>query len=77
MKIELELNEDEIIHLKCALDISIFKCDDFLADEYASDEKKDEVKINKSVYIGLLNKINEQRKKRILNETQATYGMVH
>lgn len=66
MIIQLELNEDEIIYLKCALDISIFKCDDFLLNEYASDEKKDEVKKDKSVYIGLLNKINEQRKKRIV-----------
>lgn len=66
MTIELELNENEIIFLKSSINLSIYKCDDFLCDEYSSDEKKDEVRNDKSVYIGLLNKINEQQKKRII-----------
>ncbi len=65
MKIELELNDDEIILLKCAINLSIFKCDDFLGDEFANEEKKDDVKKEKVMLCNLLTKINEQTKKRI------------
>ena len=65
MKIELELNEEEILALKCAINSSIFKCDDFIADEFAHEEKKDEVKKDKIMYCNILSKINEQTKRRI------------
>lgn len=65
MKIELELNENEILRLKCAINLFIFKCDDTLADEYVNDEKKDEVKKDKIMLCNLLTKINEQTKRRI------------
>ena len=65
MKIELELNDDEIILLKCAINLSIYKCDGFLCDEFANEEKKDDVKKEKVMLCNLFTKINEQTKKRI------------
>lgn len=62
MKIKLELNEEEIHYLKCAIDIAYFKCNDFLLNDYVSDEKKDEIKKDKNFYTCLLNKINEQQR---------------
>lgn len=66
MKIELKLNEYEILLLKSAINISIFKCDDILVDEFVHEEKKDEVKKDKVTLCNLLTKINEQTKKRII-----------
>jgi hypothetical protein len=65
MKIELDLNDNEIHILKVALDRAISSNFIFICSEFVHEQKKDEVKRENSILCGILTKVNKQTQRRI------------
>lgn len=65
MKIELDLNDNELSILKWAINRAIDSNLKFLCDEFVHEQKKDEVKRENGILCGILTKVNKQTQRRI------------
>lgn len=65
MKIELDLNENEIFILKGAINRAIDSNLKFLCDEFVHKLKKDEVKSENGILCAILTQLNKQIQRRI------------
>lgn len=65
MKIELDLNDNELSILKGSISRAIDSNLKFLCDEFVHEQKKDEVKRENSILCGILTKVNKQTQRRI------------
>lgn len=65
MKIELDLNDNELSLLKGAINRAIDSNFKFICGEYVHEQKKDEVKRENCILCGILTKVNKQTQRRI------------
>lgn len=65
MKIQLDLNENEIFILKGAINRAIDSNSKFLCDEFVHELKKDEVKSENGILCAILTQLNKQTQRRI------------
>lgn len=65
MKIELDLNENEIFILKVAINRAIDSNLKFLCNEFVHEQKKNEVKRENGILCEILTKVNKQTQRRI------------
>ena len=65
MKIELDLNDNELSILKSVIDRVIANNFKFLCDEFVHEQKKDEVKRENGILCEILTKVNKQTQRRI------------
>lgn len=65
MKIELDLNDNELSILKGTINRVIDSNLNFLCNEFVHEQKKDEVKRENSILCGILTKVNKQTQRRI------------